>query len=188
MKWIIVNLYNTPKQLEFVKVEERRTIEVDDIECVKQSRKHVKRDDEFVWDNVTLIAMKSTSEIECSDSFRDVIAAIELARNTENRRRKAGEVFFCAVIDVQEIVAEGVKEAVEEDPVAEEVVLEDRWKCPFNVGDVIVSTTEPECDWTVTQLHGYRIKLIAKDGSLAFVRHEDWGNYKIVKKGRSNVQ
>lgn len=180
MKWIIVNLYNCPSHSSGGIIEERRTIDVDDIHYVKQVRRRNKRDGEVVSDNVTIIGMKSESWIECSDSFKDVITAIELARNTENRRRKAGEAFFCSVIDVQELVAGGAKETF-----SSEVKDEERETLRFpRIGDIIVGE-DVSGELVIKYYHPDYIEVQAVGDSArsGFVYANQWHKYKIVRKG-----
>lgn len=110
MKWIIVNLYHTPDQLTAGTIEERRTIDVDDVRWVKQIRKQVKRDKQIHVQFVTQINLNSEGYVECTDAFKHVVQALQLVRLIENKQRKAGNVFVAHLIDVQETFGNGVYE------------------------------------------------------------------------------
>jgi hypothetical protein len=136
MKWIIVNLCQPKTPGDFTKFEERTTLDIDNIESVSQIRRKVERDGELAWETVTEIAMKSAPFVQCTDAFKDVVAAILLARSMENKRRKAGDV-FCVIIDVS--LATCISPLSKRKEEEEEEEEED---CPFEVGGTVERITE----------------------------------------------
>lgn len=58
--------------------------------------------------------------------------------------------------------------------------------CPFEVGDVIVWAEDEtfSAKWTVMRFEGNQAHLFWKDkGMHGLIYREDWGNYKVVRKG-----